>query len=257
MASQEYTPPEGTGTNRNRRLPQWGITLIAINAITVVAIAISLGFITDFFQMPPSGEYEQLLGATLRMRKGIIIFDEVFEGQASDVAGIREGDELLSINGERFDRPQEPMRLIEEFDQGDNIRVVVRIAPGEVQQYTVTLGSVAVVEPPRPTPRPIPTRIVEFPTEPIGTATLGINYQMVGPDDPFGVTGALVISTQSGSVADLHGIDAGDIILSIDNISLNERTSLQDVLQDYRSNDTVNIRLLRNGSEETIRVRLG
>ncbi len=255
MTDSEYRPPE---PQKSTKLPEWAIIVIILNIITILAVLVAIGYLSGTFQLPPSGDYEQLLGATLRKQADGIIFDQVYESQAVQLAGIRQGDELLAINGERFDRPQEAMRLVESFEQGDQIRVVVRLAPQQVQQYVVVLGETNFIDPPVvPTLEPIPTRVVIFPTEPAGEASLGINYQMVGPDDPFGVTGALVISTQPGGPAAQTGIEAGDIILSINNQQLDNFTTLQDALRDYRSNQVVTIRIQRDGREEVVRVRLG
>lgn len=256
MTNTEFEPP-ATISMRWKNLPQWGQILIIVNAATLIAVFMAVGYLTGVIKPAPTGQYEQLMGATLRWQYGRIIFDDVYNDRASEIAGIRAGDELLSINGERFDRQQQAMRLIEEFERGDRIRVTVRIAPGQVEQYLVTLGQVGPIAEEPPRPEPLPTVIIEFPTAPIGTGTLGVNYQMVGPDDPFGVTGALVISTQTGSLADRYNIQAGDIIMEVDNIELNEFTTLQDALSRYRSGDSVRLRIQSEGREQTIRVTLG
>ncbi|GAB4424302.1 MAG: trypsin-like peptidase domain-containing protein [Chloroflexi bacterium OHK40] len=76
--------------------------------------------------------------------------------------------------------------------------------------------------------------------------------------------GALIQSGQAGqpavepgSAADQAGIRDGDIITAVDGTSLDFNTSLRQLLLRHKPGDTVQLTILRNGTEQTIQVTLG
>jgi len=269
MSDNDFSnPPSESDDHFLEGLPTWARWLIAVNSIVLVVAGIALGYSLDWFNRPPTGEYENLIGGRLAWQEGAITFVDVYFNEAAYVAGIREGDQLLAINGEEIIGLNQAKRLIEANEAGQRIRVNVQYAPGRVEQYVVTLGVISIVEPPpppRPTPRPpLPTPRPPRPVPPTpvplprqqNEAALGILYQMVGRDDPFGANGALIVAVDSSSPASQYGLEPGDIILEVDNISLENGLPLGDVLEDYREGESARLLILRDGREQSIRVML-
>ncbi|MEF8846947.1 MAG: trypsin-like peptidase domain-containing protein [Candidatus Paceibacterota bacterium] len=60
-----------------------------------------------------------------------------------------------------------------------------------------------------------------------------------------------------GSAADEAGLKSGDIILSLDGHKLTAENTLGDVIMDYSPGDKVKIKILRDGEEKTLWVKLG
>lgn len=68
--------------------------------------------------------------------------------------------------------------------------------------------------------------------------------------------GVVVLGVTSNSGAEKAGLQKGDVILSIDNTKVNNAAYLKYKLYQYKPNDTVEIKINRNGKEETLNVTL-
>jgi len=91
---------------------------------------------------------------------------------------------------------------------------------------------------------------------------LGINPQDVTSDlaqefNLANATGALVGDVGEDTPAGKAGIRAGDVILSIENRIVNDANSLRIIVSEFSPGTTVKIRLIRNGHEKVIAVKLG
>ncbi|MEZ4210307.1 MAG: trypsin-like peptidase domain-containing protein [Patescibacteria group bacterium] len=60
-----------------------------------------------------------------------------------------------------------------------------------------------------------------------------------------------------GGPADIAGIEEGDILVSIDDEKITEKKGIPSILQNYKPGDVIDIVLLRNGKEQTVKVTLG
>jgi S1-C subfamily serine protease len=98
-----------------------------------------------------------------------------------------------------------------------------------------------------------------------GRAAIGISAADVS-DVPseviqrFGITrtdGAFVASDAPGGGAEKAGIQAGDVIVSVDGSAIRTRDDLTPVLERHQPGDTVQVRYVRNGTEHTVTVTLG
>ncbi|MBF0511564.1 MAG: trypsin-like peptidase domain-containing protein [Candidatus Omnitrophica bacterium] len=68
--------------------------------------------------------------------------------------------------------------------------------------------------------------------------------------------GVLVNRIVHGSPAEDAGIQRGDVILSVAGVAITDKDEIPKVVQNFRAGDNVNVRLLRNGKEDEILVRL-
>jgi putative serine protease PepD len=82
-------------------------------------------------------------------------------------------------------------------------------------------------------------------------ALLGVNIN----DDPNG--GALVTSVVSGSAAAKAGLRAGDIITQVDQASIDDGTTLSEVIRAHNPGDKVTVHYTRSGAQHTTTVTLG
>lgn len=65
------------------------------------------------------------------------------------------------------------------------------------------------------------------------------------------------VAVVRGSVADIAGLQAGDIIIKVDNIIIDEDHDLAETLQSFSVDDNINITFLRDGVEVRVDVQLG
>lgn len=100
----------------------------------------------------------------------------------------------------------------------------------------------------------------------ISRASLGVNYIELSEFallDNYGVKqGALIsqdsqaVAVEPASSAEEAGLAEGDIIVSIDNLEIGEKSDLADILQRYGAGDEISLVYLRNGSEKRVKIIL-
>jgi putative serine protease PepD len=81
-------------------------------------------------------------------------------------------------------------------------------------------------------------------------ALLGVNPQNVS-------NGVKVVSVQSGGGADKAGLQAGDVITSLDGTALTGQEKLRALIAAHKPGDTVSVTYLRGGESHTVTVTLG
>jgi S1-C subfamily serine protease len=97
-----------------------------------------------------------------------------------------------------------------------------------------------------------------------GAYYLSINPSLVIANDLPSDSGALIYSPSgqqglavlSGSPAAKSGIRVGDIILSVNDITVNNNNPLSDILSDLKPGDQISLKILRSGSEMDLTVTL-
>jgi 2-alkenal reductase len=114
----------------------------------------------------------------------------------------------------------------------------------------------------------IPSNTVRFIADRIITQghfarpNLGVSYQAITPSIARRYAlpaqwGAYVTNVDFGSPAATAGLKRGDIIISIDDQSIDEQNSYINVLFEHQPGDQVTIKALRDGKEMTFEVTLG
>ncbi len=87
---------------------------------------------------------------------------------------------------------------------------------------------------------------------------IGVNGQAVSNEDGS-ITGVWVSSVQSGSPADKSGLEAGDIITKVENLTLASDGTMADycnILRSHKSSDTLNMEVLRWQTSEVLEGQL-
>ena len=108
------------------------------------------------------------------------------------------------------------------------------------------------------TAKPIVDKVInEGSFEPLYLGISGLNVQMVSRVDGKELptdTGVLIKEVYPNSPADLAGLASGDIITSINDISVDSMNSLKGQLLKYELEDTITISYYRNNQEKTTEV---
>jgi uncharacterized iron-regulated protein len=83
----------------------------------------------DFLWMVPYEDLEDdqvRLGIVMTTREGLVAVEKVLEGSAAEAAGIRAGDELISLDGLAVEEMSDVVIAVRSKNPGDEIRVVLR-----------------------------------------------------------------------------------------------------------------------------------
>lgn len=225
-----------------------------------------------------------------------VVVREVEPGGPAEVAGLRGGDFDVEIDGETvMVAPDTPLRaggdiivsadgeavtntgdlvdLVLSKDAGDTVELVV-IRDGEEQNITVTLAVV---------PQNEEQASAAPDTEPEAaaseSASLGVSVQDVSsyPEKireslNLPAEGAIVTEVSSGSAAEAAGVRGGqfaledggeryaaggDVILAVDGEAVADAQSLAGIISSRSAGDDVELRVWRNGEEQTLSATLG
>ena len=82
-------------------------------------------------------------------------------------------------------------------------------------------------------------------------------YNLVDPNGQLLNTGELVTEVLQGTPAEKAGLQAGDVIIGVDNQQINSQTTLGDVLTNHNAGDKVTMTIIRAGKQGTVQVTLG
>jgi S1-C subfamily serine protease len=88
--------------------------------------------------------------------------------------------------------------------------------------------------------------------ESLGFAMLGVT----GSDVESGQAGALISEVTTGSAADEAGVEAGDLVISIDGVPVQGIEDLAAQVRSHRPGTTVDVVLVRDGEQQTLTVTL-
>jgi S1-C subfamily serine protease len=90
-----------------------------------------------------------------------------------------------------------------------------------------------------------------------GVAFVPVTPEVVAQLDLSVETGVLVTEVSPGGPADDAGIEAGDVILSIDGQEIDEQHSFSEILFSHDPGDTVDVVIQRDDLKMTVTVELG
>jgi membrane-associated protease RseP (regulator of RpoE activity) len=225
------------------------------------------------------------LGVTIDTASGALVIEQVQAGTAAANAGLRSGDEILSVDGRAVDEIDALRDAIADGALG-RVYVLEVLRDGERQQFDVQpqafvgagfgplfeqLGEQFCDQfgseleravpggvlpggplPEGRTPRDgAPSQAPQFTPRaiPSGAPQLGIS----GVDAEGGVR---VAHVQPGSGADVAGVRAGDLITGVEGVSTWNIQELRDRLGSFAAGDSVRVIVARDGRSEELRVRL-
>ncbi|HUX77393.1 MAG TPA: PDZ domain-containing protein [Anaerolineae bacterium] len=169
---------------------------------------------------------------------GIVIASVAEDGPAAQ-AGVARGDILLQIDDEAVDDFIELAGVLEDYEPGDEVQL--RVLHGDDERtLTATLG------------------------DRDGIAYLGIVpcTGLPGPGPMVTIRGeepgALIVHVEPDSPADSAGLQAGDVIVAVDDQELDAENNLADVIASHEPGDTVTLEVREPGDESRdVTVKLG
>jgi S1-C subfamily serine protease len=91
----------------------------------------------------------------------------------------------------------------------------------------------------------------------LGVGTAEITSQMAEQLDLDTDAGVLVDSVEQGSGADGAGVRRGDVILAVDGTAVDTPDDLGAAIRGLAPGDDVELRVIRDGSQETLTATLG
>lgn len=209
-----------------------------------------------------------------------VVIEEVSEDSAASAAGLRSGDTVIEYDGEAVRSVRQFTRLVQESVAGRQVSIVV-LRDGQRQNVTATpdasgfrrfgddiyalseslRGLRAAPRPPAPPAAPAPPAPPrwEFPDIETfvwrGGTTLGITTDELSPQlaEYFGVKdGVLVSSVRDGSVAAGAGVQAGDIVTSVNGRDVETAAELRREVQRFESGEAFTLGIVRDRKAMTL-----
>lgn len=209
-----------------------------------------------------------------------VSIESVTEGSAAERAGLRQGDVVVEFDGERVRSVRQFTRLVQESVPGRPVAMAV-LRGGQRQALTVSpeegggfnlrgddwyefsdrLRGLRVTPPRPPAPPAAPAPPAprwEFP-EPFlwrSGNTLGITIDDLSPQlaEYFGTKeGVLVTSVREDSTAAHTGVKAGDVVISVNGVSVSTATELRREAQRLASGEEFTLGVVRDKKTLTLK----
>jgi serine protease Do len=182
---------------------------------------------------PITEELADSLG--LKSTKGALV-SEAQPGTPAADAGIKSGDTIVSVNGEKVDAPKDVIRRIGNMKPGEDVKLGV-IRDGKDQSFTLKLAAV---------PGDKIAKADTSKAEDDGALKLGVQLAPVKGKDGKAGQGVQVVAVDPDGLAAEQGLRKGDIILEIAGKSVTEPKDVKDALvaakKDGKKNVVMRIR---------------
>lgn len=182
----------------------------------------------------------------LKDTKGVLV-SNVRAGSAAEKAGIKNGDIITAINGEKIDDGNVLRNKVASTMPGTDIKLTV-IRDGQEQQFTAILDEFNVEGASKENQQNQQTP--EDQSKPSGK--LGLDLRPLSPDDakklglPDGTSGLLVTDVDGNGAAAEEGISRGDVILEVNRQPVETLEAMQSALE--KSGDKpILLRVARRG----------
>jgi len=184
----------------------------------------------------------------LEDNKGVLVAD-VVDGQPADKAGIKSGDVIVSVNGEKTDGVEQFRKQIADFAPGARVEVGV-VRDGERMTKHVTLVSF-----------PEDEQQAAASEEEQPAAWLGLTVRsLTGAERTAAKVsgGVMVEEVESGSAAAEAGIERGDVVLEVGKIKVSGTADYNRAMRQFRGGSkAILFRINRGGSVLYIAVEPG
>jgi S1-C subfamily serine protease len=221
-----------------------------LGALAVLALVLGLGAALGggiVYAMARADKVVWPFGAEWSDQETGVVIASVSPGGPADEAGVERGDILFEMGGEPVDDLGDLVRLLGQHEPGDEVSL--RVLHGDDERtLTVTLG------------------------DRDGGPYLGLTPCRGPVDIEGGVTvrlgepGATIVDVEPDSPADLAGLQAGDVIVAVDDQELDPENAdklhpkddLTSIIAAHEPGDTVTLKVNRPGEESReVAVELG
>jgi S1-C subfamily serine protease len=226
------------------------LTLVA--SILFAALTVTLGFAQPKAESAaPAAPSATAPTSAPAAEPGVLVV-AVQPGSPAEKAGIRRGDIILEANGAKVNDAFQLRQVVADRAAGDKLSVKLRHGDAE-KSLSVTVGTqdgrawIGVL----PFPGRGPGMMDD--EEDFGLGMRGYGPGRQGPDGfrpMFAADGALVESVTAGSPAEKAGLKRGDLILSVDGTTVDERNQLAELVSAKRVGDTITLSVASRGQEK-------
>jgi predicted metalloprotease with PDZ domain len=189
----------------------------------------------------------------LKIEAGAFVKD-VMDDSPAEKAGLQEEDVIVEFNGKQIDDADDLLQAVRKTKPGTSANVVV-MRENERKTLQATIGSQPrehhsfSLVPPLP-PR-IHMRMFRGP-EFGGLNLLELNDQLgTYFEAPHG-RGVLVEEVEKNSTGEKAGFKAGDVIVKIGKISVENLSDISDAMENYKEGDKADVEVIRKGSRKTV-----
>jgi serine protease Do len=224
---------------------------------------------------PASGSYlgvgvaevtsERVKALNLREERGVEI-TRVEEGSPAEKGGLKTGDVVLELNGDRVEGLEQFMRMVRETPPGREVKLGITRG-GSAQQVIVKTGSRKSISMVSPREGELPRfAMPEIRMPDVPRAYMSWRSAMLGVDAEsldsqlatyFGVKeGVLVRSVIKGSAADKAGLKAGDVITKVDDTAVSTPREITSAIRSARNKTSAVVAVVRDKKEMTFTVTL-
>jgi len=231
-----------------------GARLVILAAAVVMALAgISALPAEEKTEHGYLGVTVQNLDGAEREKLGVthgVEVDEVEKDSAAAKAGIKEGDVIQLVNGEKIRDPQDLVDVIGELAPGAATKIGLW-RDGKSLEVTVALGK-------REHREKFAWKGRELPRFLPAGGYLGIVLQELNADLAayFNVRsgeGVLIVRIEKDTPAEKAGLKAGDVIVKMAEKTIQDVATLHEALAGVKKGDTVAITVIRHGKRETFK----
>lgn len=186
--------------------------------------------------------------------------EEVVKGTPAEAAGIKVGDVLVSIDGQRIHRPGELVEAIAKKAPGGKVKIGLK-RDQQTLNVVVTLGEAPTREVHRIVERkfrgPVPFSTAGEEEGYLGVQTISLTRDLA---EYFGVpeaTGVLITEIAKDSPAAQAGLKGGDVILTIDGKKVTGVDRLRRLVRRCDAGEEIELGLRRRDQALTVKVKLG
>ena len=196
---------------------------IARRALLIAAVLMAMTAALGFAQNAPKDTSNATPGYP--SEPGVLVVS-VESGSPAEKAGIARGDIILEVNGAAVNTQADVRKAVTSHKEGEAITLKVRHGDTE-KTVAVALGA---------RDGRAYMGVLLFPEE---QERMGMRDNAERDWPWLSSQGAIVARVASGGPADKAGLKRGDVILSVDRVSVGTDHSLSSLIQQKRSGDTV------------------
>ncbi|HIE65556.1 MAG TPA: Do family serine endopeptidase [Nitrospiria bacterium] len=177
------------------------------------------------------------LAKNFGVKEGVgVLINEVFEGDPAHRGGIRPGDIILEVNGEKVDTPSTLARVIAGFIPGEKTRILV------LRDGKETIKFIELKE------RKDDAVTASIPKTP--EAFMGLNIEDLTPESAKkfkikGKKGAIIMKVEPGSTAEAEGLREGDLIKEVNRRTINTAEDFSKAMKNIKKGEAVLLRVSR------------
>ena len=191
-------------------------------------------------------------------RRGVVIMD-VLKDSPAENAGLQVDDVIIKFDGKYVRRPSDITRAMRSFEPGDRIKVEIE-RDNDKMTLDVELGK-------KPEKLEYEVTVPDMESENIQISKffnrvgMGVQLQDLNKDlaEYFGVEpgqGVLITDVENDSPAEVAGLKAGDVILSIEDQKIEDVDDIVQMLSKYKAGDKVKVEVLRKKETLTFNIKL-